>query len=483
MGCRTFWRSKILAAAMMLAPVMALSGCDDKAAGEQQAGAGTAVDVVQVMPQNVPLTFEFAARAQGSKETEVRARVGGILLKRNYVEGAEVSEGQVLFEIDPDTYRVALNQAKAKLAQTEAELKNAETQLARTEKLFKQGYASEKSRDDAVANADSLRAALQSAQAAVDAAQLNLDYTQVKAPISGLTSMEVQSEGSLISTSGEGGLLTHITQLNPIYVMFSMSETEMMKMAEMIEKGYLAQPQRKDQIKAKLNAGDGWQYPQAGDIDFVNPTVDQETGTIKLRAVFDNPKGRIRPGQFLRLSVEGIVRAEALVVPQTAVMQGANGSYVYRINAQDKIEAAPITTGFATKDGGWIVDTGLNPGDRVVVSGLLKLRPGMAAAPQIANATEPADNNPAAAGYERAAGEADVGAAAEEAKSGATEAGGTGEAGAGAGAEEAKSVAVSDAAGVAAGEKVVVVDGAAADSAAVDGDAAGAAADSAAVKE
>ena len=435
LGCRTFWRSKIWAAAMMLAPVMVLSGCDDKAAGEQQAGAGTAVDVVQVMPQNVPLTFEFAARAQGSKETEVRARVGGILLKRNYVEGAEVSEGQVLFEIDPDTYRVALNQAKAKLAQTEAELKNAETQLARTEKLFKQGYASEKSRDDAVANADSLKAALQSAQAAVDAAQLNLDYTQVKAPISGLTSMEVQSEGSLISTSGEGGLLTHITQLNPIYVMFSMSETEMMKMAEMIEKGYLAQPQRKDQIKAKLNAGDWWQYPQAGDIEFVNQTVDQETGTINLRAVFDNPKGRIRPGQFLRLSVEGVVRADALVVPQTAVMQGANGSYVYRINAQDKIEAAPITTGFATKDGGWIVDTGLNPGDRVVVSGLLKLRPGMAAAPQIMNATSAAENNPAVKGYARAAGEtgtvSDGAGAVNAAES--TGAGAAGETGTGAG--------------------------------------------------
>ena len=240
----------------------------------------------------------------------------------------------------------------------------------------------------------------------------------------------------MISTSGEGGLLTHITQLNPIYVMFSMSETEMMKMAEMIEKGYLAQPQRKDQIKAKLNAGDGWQYPQAGDIDFVNPTVDQETGTIKLRAVFDNPKGRIRPGQFLRLSVEGVVRADALVVPQTAVMQGANGSYVYRINAQDKIEAAPITTGFATKDGGWIVDTGLNPGDRVVVSGLLKLRPGMAAAPQIMNATSAAENNPAVKGYARAAGEtgtvSDGAGAVNAAES--TGAGAAGETGTGAGA-------------------------------------------------
>lgn len=234
------------------------------------------------------------------------------------------------------------------------------------------------------------------------------------------------------------------------------------------------QPQRKDQIKAKLNAGDGWQYPQAGDIDFVNPTVDQETGTIKLRAVFDNPKGRIRPGQFLRLSVEGIVRAEALVVPQTAVMQGANGSYVYRINAQDKIEAAPITTGFATKDGGWIVDTGLNPGDRVVVSGLLKLRPGMAAAPRIMNATSAAENNPAVKGYARATGKTGAGAGAADNAAVVM---------AGAAAEEAKSVAVSDAAGVAAGEKVVVVDGAAADSAAVDGDAAGAAASGAAVKE
>ena len=390
----------LLAAAGM---VLALAGCDDKNTAGNEAPA---VDVVQVLPQDVPLSFEFAARAQGSKETEVRARVGGILLKRNYVEGSEVTEGQVLFEIDPDTYEVALKQAQAKLAQTQAELKNAETQLARTEKLYKQGYASEKSRDDAVANAESLTAAVQSAQADVDAAQLNLDYTKVKAPISGLTSMEVQSEGSLITTSGDNGLLTHITQLNPIYVMFSMSETEMMAMAGMIEKGYFKHADGSGHVYAQLKFGDNWVYSERGEIDFVNPTVDPDTGTIKLRAVFANPKGKVRPGQFLRLNVEGVVRSAALVVPQTAVMQGANGSYVYRVNAQNEVETAAVTTGFSTKGDGWIIDTGLNPGDKVVVNGLLQIKEGMAVRPAVTNAAEAANNNPAVAGYKPETAEA-----------------------------------------------------------------------------
>ena len=222
------------------------------------------VETVQVLPQNVPLAFEFAARAQGSKETEVRARVGGILLKRNYVEGAEVKEGSVLFQIDPKPYEVALKQAQAKLAQIQAELKNAETQLARTEKLFKQGYASEKTRDEAVANADSLKASLQLAEAEVDAAQLNLDYTTVTAPISGKTSMEAQSEGSLISTTGDAGLLTHITQLDPIYVIFSVSENELMALTNMVESGKILNPYNSKDIVAKLKLGDDSLYEEDG---------------------------------------------------------------------------------------------------------------------------------------------------------------------------------------------------------------------------
>lgn len=374
-----FFKSK---AFVMLAAVLALGGC------KKESGAGDAAQVptvaaVKVEPQNIPLSFEFAARAQGSKETEVRARVGGILLKRNYVEGSQVEEGSVLFQIDPEPFKVTLNQAKAKLAQVNAELKNAETQWQRTEKLYKEKYASEKARDDARANLDSLAASAQLAQAEVDAAQLNLDYTTVKAPISGITSMEVQSEGSLISATGDSSLLTHITQLDPIYVIFSASENEMLSLTNMVDRGLIRNPENKNEIKAKVRFGNDVMYPLEGEINFMNPNVDQKTGTIKLRAVFPNPEARLRPGQFLRLIMEGLTRIDALVVPQEAVMQASDGAFVYRVNEKGVVESVGVQTGLTTKDGGWIIDSGLKPGDVVIVSGVMKIRPGMTVKPQL----------------------------------------------------------------------------------------------------
>lgn len=374
-----FFKSK---AFVMLAAVLALGGC------KKESGAGDAAQVptvaaVKVEPQNIPLSFEFAARAQGSKETEVRARVGGILLKRNYVEGSQVEEGSVLFQIDPEPFKVTLNQTKAKLAQVNAELKNAETQWQRTEKLYKEKYASEKARDDARANLDSLAASAQLAQAEVDAAQLNLDYTTVKAPISGITSMEVQSEGSLISATGDSSLLTHITQLDPIYVIFSASENEMLSLTNMVDRGLIRNPENKNEIKAKVRFGNDVMYPLEGEINFMNPNVDQKTGTIKLRAVFPNPEARLRPGQFLRLIMEGLTRIDALVVPQEAVMQASDGAFVYRVNEKGVVESVSVQTGLTTKDGGWIIDSGLKPGDVVIVSGVMKIRPGMTVKPQL----------------------------------------------------------------------------------------------------
>lgn len=368
-----FFKSK---AFVMLAAVLALGGC------KKESGAGDSAQVptvaaVKVEPQNIPLSFEFAARAQGSKETEVRARVGGILLKRNYVEGSQVEEGSVLFQIDPEPFKVTLNQAKAKLAQVNAELKNAETQWQRTEKLYKEKYASEKARDDARANLDSLAASAQLAQAEVDAAQLNLDYTTVKAPISGITSMEVQSEGSLISATGDSSLLTHITQLDPIYVIFSASENEILSLTNMVDRGLIRNPENQNEIKAKVRFGNDVVYPLEGEINFMNSNVDQKTGTIKLRAVFPNPEARLRPGQFLRLIMEGLTRIDALVVPQEAVMQASDGAFVYRVNEQGVVESVSVQTGLMTKDGGWIIDSGLKPGDVVIVSGVMKIRPGM----------------------------------------------------------------------------------------------------------
>lgn len=372
-------RNKTLLA---VAAFLSLAACKEDKTDQSRNAALPKVQVLQLEPKNVPLSFEFAARAQGSKETEVRARVGGILQSRNYVEGSKVEAGSVLFQIDPEPYKVALSQAKAKLAQNEAQLKAAETQWQRIEKLFGQKVVSEKSRDDARANLDALRATTALAQAEVDSAQLNLDYTTVKAPIDGVTSMEAQSEGSLIAVNG---LLTHITQLDPIYVIFSASENEMLSLTNMVDRGLIRNPQNKNEIVAKVKFGDDTVYPLDGRINFITPNVDETTGTLKLRAVFPNPKGRLKPGQFLRLVMEGLTRVDALVVPQEAIMQGANGSYVYRVNDNNMIESVNVQTGMIDSDGGWIIDNGLKAGDRVVVSGVMKLRQGMTVDPQLVN--------------------------------------------------------------------------------------------------
>lgn len=376
---RNMWKnSKLLAG---LAAVLILCACKEEQSTSASAAksASMPVNVLKVTAEDVPLSFEFSARAQGYKETEVRARVSGILLKKNYVEGSEVKEGDVLFEIDPNEYRAKLNNAKANLAKAKAQLRRSETEWARIDKLFKQRVVSEKSRDDTQADLEAQKAAVLMAESEVETAQLNFDYTKVTAPISGVTGMEEQSEGSLISASG---LLTNITQLDPIYVIFSASESEMMSLANMVDHGLIKNPENKSEIIAKVKFSDDSVYPLPGKINFINSGIDEGTGTIKLRAVFQNPKKRLMPGQFLRLVMEGLTRVNALIVPQEAIMQGANGSYVYIVNDKNMVESVNIQTGLMTKEGGWIVDSGLKAGDRVVVSNLMKIRPGMTVEPK-----------------------------------------------------------------------------------------------------
>lgn len=370
-------KQKIYAFAAVL---LMLPACKEDSGQNNMEPQIPVVGAVRLEPQNVPLSFEFSARAQGSKETEVRARVGGILLKRNYVEGSAVKEGDILFEIDPDQYQVALDRAEANMAQVEANLKNAEIDWARKEKLAKDRIVSEKALDDARAALDSYKASYMQAKAEVNAAKLNLDYTKVKAPISGITSMEAQSEGSLISANG---ILTSITQLDPIYVIFSASENEILSLSNMVERGLIRNPYNKSEIFALAKFSDGSTYNKEGKINFINPSIDESTGTIKLRAVFENPDQRLRPGQFLRLAMEGLTRINALLVPQEAVMQSGAGSYVYRINAEGKVESVNVRTGLVAPDGSWIIDDGLNPGDVIVTGGLMKIRPGMSVKAQI----------------------------------------------------------------------------------------------------
>lgn len=363
---------------LWLLPILliVLSACNDEK--KQTVQSIPTVEAIRVSPQNIPLDLEYSARTQGSKETVVRARVGGILLKRNYIEGAKVNEGDVLFEIDPEPYKVALQQAQAKLAQTKAQLTAAESQWKRISKLFEERIVSEKSRDEAKANLEALEASLKLAQAEVDSAQLNLDYTTVTAPIAGVTSMEAVSEGSLISVNDQ---LTTITQLDPIYVIFSASENELFKLASMVEKGLIVNTSTINSIgQRKLNAqvryNNGKLYSEIGEIDFINSSIDETTGTLKLRAKFPNPDKKLIPGQFVRLRLGNIVRKDAITVPQEAVMQGAKGAFVYRLSSQNMVESVMIETGVQTEDGRWIVDEGLKAGDVVITNGLMKVRSG-----------------------------------------------------------------------------------------------------------
>ncbi len=356
--------------------LLALSACHEEP--EKAVQNVPSVEAVKVYPQNIPLNLEYSARTQGSKETAVRARVSGILLKRNYTEGAKVNEGDVLFEIDPEPYKVALAQAQAKLSQIKAQLTAAESQWKRISKLFEERIVSEKSRDEAKANLEALEASLKLAQAEVDSAQLNLDYTTVTAPIAGITSMETVSEGSLIAVNNQ---LTTITQLDPIYVIFSASENELFKLGSMVEKGLIVNTSAVNSAgRRKLNAqvryNNGKLYPETGEIDFINPSIDETTGTLKLRATFPNPDKRLIPGQFVRLSLGNIVRKDALTVPQEAVMQGAKGAFVYRLSPQNMVESVMVETGSQTADGRWIIDEGLKSGDVVITNGLMKVRSG-----------------------------------------------------------------------------------------------------------
>lgn len=276
----------------------------------------------------VPLYYEYAARVVAYRETEVRARVGGILLHRNFVEGSEVKQGDILFEIDPDKYEAAVASARAQVAQAQANYDQSVRDADRAEELVKQKVQSTSLRDQAFAKRDADEATLMQTKAELRTAELNLEYTKVAAPISGLTSREAVSEGSLIGTDPTSSLLTTITQLDPIYVNFSFADGEYEQirhlMYEMQKRG-----EKIDNLKVTVRLGEGVDYPEEGTVDFTSPTIDKQTGTLGARAVIANPSRRLVPGMFVRVTVTGIKMANAMTIPESALVQNSSGQFVY----------------------------------------------------------------------------------------------------------------------------------------------------------
>ncbi len=379
---RFFLRSSFLAAGLFF-----LGVCPSLA---QQAGQmpPPQVTVVDVKPETVQLTYEYAARISAYRQVEVRARVGGILLKRNFVEGAEVKAGDVLFLIDPASYEAALAQAQAQLQQADAQLTQAQREEKRNINLFDQNAVTQKARDDAISTRQLAEAAVASAKAQVQTAKLNLDYTKVTAPVGGITTLEQVSEGSLIGTTGDTGLLTSITQLDPVYVNFSFSDTQAAEVRRLIDlkkaKG------EAPNLGVKISFGDGTSYDHDGVVDFTSSTIDASTGTLQARAVVDNPARRLLPGQFVRAAVTGVSLDNAITVPEVALMQSPQGQFVYTIDKDGKAHVNLVTLGQKV-GGNWLVLSGLNAGDRLITEGIIKVRPG--APVQAAEAAAPSDVN------------------------------------------------------------------------------------------
>jgi len=332
------------------------------------------VQVEVVQPQALPLELEYAARTAGYREVQVRAQVSGILQERTYREGSAVKQGQVLFRIDPRTYQAALARAKAALAQEQARYRQTERDLRRIRELQKKGFASESELDNAISNFEQSKANIQAAEAEVQARQIDLDYTTVRAPISGITSRETVSEGSLmVAGDPNASLLSQITQLDPIYVNFAAPDSEVEAVRRGLQAGSVQRPEG-GALAVSLVLGDGSVYPLQGQVDFTDSLVDRGTGSVSVRAVLPNPEQKLLPGQFVRVRVLGLQLPSAVSLPERAVAQGANGTYVYVVDEEGLARLRPVRTGH-TAQGRWLIESGLAAGERVIVEGLAKVRP------------------------------------------------------------------------------------------------------------
>lgn len=342
------------------------------------------VGFIEVKPADVLLSKEMVGETAGYRDVEVRSRVNGILLKRTYTEGQQVAAGQVLFEIDPEPYKAALDQAKGQLSQEVSKLDKARADRDRIIPLFKENAVSRKDYDDALSAYASALASSQTAQASLKQAELNLGYTKVVAPISGTTSKLVQSEGSLVAASGDSGRLTTISQLDPLYVNFSYSEQDRQELDAASKSGEIELRDVKN-LTARIKLADGSDYAQTGLVNFSDNRVDPRTGTIRARAIFKNPKGDLLPGQFVRLTLDFGKRKNALLVPERAVIQSQADHLVMTVGADNKVVPVPVKLGTVI-NGKVIVESGLTAGQKVIVDGLMKAKPGSVVNPTLASA-------------------------------------------------------------------------------------------------
>ncbi|EAN2877550.1 multidrug efflux RND transporter periplasmic adaptor subunit AcrA [Salmonella enterica] len=361
-----------LAVVLMLSGSLALTGCDDKQ--DQQGGQQMPeVGVVTLKTEPLQITTELPGRTVAYRIAEVRPQVSGIILKRNFVEGSDIEAGVSLYQIDPATYQATYDSAKGDLAKAQAAANIAELTVKRYQKLLGTQYISKQEYDQALADAQQATAAVVAAKAAVETARINLAYTKVTSPISGRIGKSFVTEGALVQ-NGQASALATVQQLDPIYVDVTQSSNDFLRLKQELANGSLKQENGK--AKVDLVTSDGIKFPQSGTLEFSDVTVDQTTGSITLRAIFPNPDHTLLPGMFVRARLQEGTKPTALLVPQQGVTRTPRGdATVLVVGADNKVETRQIVASQAIGDK-WLVTDGLKAGDRVVVSGLQKVRPG-----------------------------------------------------------------------------------------------------------
>ncbi|MDA8084169.1 MAG: efflux RND transporter periplasmic adaptor subunit [Nitrospiraceae bacterium] len=368
-------RAGIIAVTGMLAGCLVAAGCGKQGdTGAKAPGAPPEVGVITIQPQRVSLTTELSGRTSAHLIAEVRPQVGGIIQKRLFTEGTDVKAGDVLYQIDPAFYQAAYSSAKAALARAEANLIPIRLKAGRYQELVKINAVSQQDCDDANAALKQAEADVEAGKAALETAKINLAYTRVTAPISGRIGRSSVTNGALVTASQSSSLAT-IQQLGTMYVDVTQSSAELLRLKQSLASGLL-KSNGAAQARVKLILEDGSPYPLTGTLKFSEVTVDQSTGSITLRAVFPNPKQTLLPGMFVRAVLEEGINEKAILVPQRGVTRNpAGNAMVMVVGAEDKVEPRVIKVARTVGDN-WLVSDGLKTGDRVILEGLQKARPG-----------------------------------------------------------------------------------------------------------
>ena len=374
---------KSLSLAGMFAALSLLTACQDEQT--PQAAAPTAfpptpVAVITTKAEEIPITNELPGRIAPTRIAEVRPRATGIVIERVFVQGSHVNEGDVLYRIDPEPFKVQVASAEATLRRAKALQMQAVQEAQRQEELKKKNVTSTQSYDTAVATLAAANADVAAAEAGLAAAKLNLEYTNVTAPISGRIGRAMITEGALVMANGADNLAT-IQQLDPVYADFTQSASDLIRLRKALVSGGVMSPAGDAPVRLLME--DGSLYEHSGKLLFSEATVDATTGQVTLRGEFPNPEGNLLPGMYVRVLIEQGVEKDAIAIPQQAVQRNTAGeAQVYVIGDEDVAQLRTVKLDRVVDNTRWVVSSGLQPGERVIVEGFQKIRPGAKVAPQ-----------------------------------------------------------------------------------------------------